>query len=516
MSTPFTGKTFTFRNPDGSALEVRGWGDQHYAVFETLDGYTVVKGPGGSYEYAELSGDGRALRPTGARAGDVDPRTLGLPRHARIRRSAAKEQAITARSNAVPRRWEVRRAEKKALARRRARGRVAAPPPGQTVGNYVGLCLLVEFPDVPGTIAQPEVDAYCNQLGYAGYGNNGSVRDYFHDVSGGRLTYTNVVTAYYTAAHPRAHYTDPAIPYGTRARELIVEALDDLVAKGFDFGPLSSDGGGYVYALNVFYAGAVSNNWSEGLWPHSWALASPYVAAPGKKLNDYQITDLGAELSLGTFCHENGHMICDFPDLYDYGYESNGAGSYCLMAFGGSDKNPVQVGPYLKAEAGWARSLTPIVPGVTATIQAGANDLYVHARNDTEYFILENRQRTGRDASLPDEGLAIWHVDELGSNNNEQMTAASHYECAIEQADGRCDIERRANYGDLEDLFGAPDAVRFAHDTVPNSHWWDGSPSGLTIDRVSAPAPTMTFFTGDAPVATRADVVPSLALLLLE
>ena len=59
----------------------------------------------------------------------------------------------------------------------------AAPPPGTTVGNYVGLCLLVEFPDVPHTISRQEVDHFCNQTGYTGFGNNGSVRDYFYEVS---------------------------------------------------------------------------------------------------------------------------------------------------------------------------------------------------------------------------------------------------------------------------------------------------------------------------------------------
>ena len=39
-------------------------------------------------------------------------------------------------------------------------------------------------------------------------------------------------------------------------------------------------------------------------------------------------------------------MICDFPDLYDYGNESNGVGSYCLMCFGGilDPKNPHRIG----------------------------------------------------------------------------------------------------------------------------------------------------------------------------
>ena len=46
------------------------------------------------------------------------------------------------------------------------------------------------------------------------------------------------------------------------------------------------------------------------------------------------------DLSIGTFCHENGHLLCRFPDMYDYGerdgdtVESAGIGGYCLMGSG--------------------------------------------------------------------------------------------------------------------------------------------------------------------------------------
>ena len=36
----------------------------------------------------------------------------------------------------------------------------------------------------------------------------------------------------------------------------------------------------------------------------------------------YLLTSLGrtpADLTIGTFCHENGHLLCRFPDMYDYG-----------------------------------------------------------------------------------------------------------------------------------------------------------------------------------------------------
>ena len=43
MANPFDGEIFTFTQPDGTQFEVRGWGNQYSAVFETLDGYTVGK-----------------------------------------------------------------------------------------------------------------------------------------------------------------------------------------------------------------------------------------------------------------------------------------------------------------------------------------------------------------------------------------------------------------------------------------------------------------------------------------
>ncbi|MCE7042486.1 M6 family metalloprotease domain-containing protein [Dyadobacter sp. CY312] len=499
MAAPFLNERFTFTNPDGSTVEVIGSGNQFFAHFETDDGYTVVKDPqSGFYTYAEITNDKDLSPVSNAIVGKVDPASLNLEKHVRASASVARGVASTSNLLQGPEpRWKKRREEKKAQQMRSLNaGLSAGPMLAPTVGNYVGLCILIEFPDVPQTISRQEVTDFCNKTGYSGYGNNGSVKDYFFDNSRGRLTYTNVVTQYYTATHNRSYYTDPAIGFGTRARQLIVEALNHLKAQGFNFAQLTSDGSGYIYALNVFYAGARVNNWSEGLWPHQWSLASTFDAGGGKKFSDYQITNMGSTLALRTFCHENGHMICNFPDLYDYDSGANssyGIGHFCLMCYGGSDLNPVQVGAYLKNEAGWSTSLTTITPGITASLNATNNEFYIHSKNATEYFIVENRQRTGRDSSLPDAGLAIWHVDENGNNSHQQMTAAQHYECSLEQADNLFDMERLVNGGDANDLFGSPGNTQFNDTSSPNSKWWDNTNSDLKITEISAPGAIMTF-----------------------
>ena len=78
------------------------------------------------------------------------------------------------------------------------------PPQRQTVGDYVGLCILVDFSDMPARISDDEVEAFCNKPGYNGFGNAGSVFDYFKDCSSGKLRFRTNVTPYYRARRPRA------------------------------------------------------------------------------------------------------------------------------------------------------------------------------------------------------------------------------------------------------------------------------------------------------------------------
>ncbi|WP_432328152.1 M6 family metalloprotease domain-containing protein [Mucilaginibacter sp. P25] len=493
MPAPFYAQQFTFRQPDGSLLQVRGWGDQHYAHFETLDGYTVIRDPKTRfYHYAVISNG--VLTPSGIQAGKADPGALTITKGLRNIPGAVRSLALL--SPGLPpgrQRWKQRwEAEK---ARRLFKGLQPAPPAHPTTGTYVGLCLLIQFPDVAGTIIKKDVSDFCNQKVYKGYGNNGSVHDYYLENSGGKLQYTNIVSDYYTAKNPRDYYTDESFEQPLRAVELITEALESLNNNGFDFSDLSADDQEYVYAINVFYAGEVVNNWSQGLWPHSFHLTAAVPLGPGRNAYDYQISNMGTQLSLGTFCHENGHMVCNFPDLYDYGQDSAGIGEYCLMCGGGNaDKfNPVNISAYLKYKAGWAASLTPLTQQNAVPIKAGMNDFYIAKKTETEYFLMENRQQSGRDKALPAAGLAIWHIDEAGNQENQQMTEAQHYECSLIQADGHHDLEHNANQGDQTDLFHASGFSTFTPGGNPPATWWDGAGSGLSITGIGPAAPIMHF-----------------------
>jgi M6 family metalloprotease-like protein len=492
---PVAGEVFPVKQPDGTLIQVRVWGDEFYRVVESLDGYTLVRDPAsGAACYARLSGDGNELISTGVPAEAAPPAGAGLAPHIRISPAFAKAKIAANRAVAAA-------GEAEARAAMVSRGAMRLQP--ACGGAVRGIVLLVDFSDEPWTIPPANVDNYCNQVGYTGYGNNGSIRDYFSDVSDGNLTYTNFVpTAYYRAAHPKTYYEDPGISFGYRGRELVLEALADLDDQGFDFSQYDSNGDGYVDAVNCFYAGYRGSVWAEGLWPHSWVVN---FSADGVQTYKYQITDLQNSLTLRTFCHENGHMLCYWPDLYDYDppgpEDSAGVGKFCIMCAGTSSTNPQQPCAYMKYISGWATTTILATPQTGLSVPSDFNAVYKyeHPSLANEYYLIENRQQTGRDSGLPDAGLAIWHVDEFGSNDLQDMTFARHYLVTLVQADGNWDLEHNVNIGDSTDLWSSPGYTECTSDSYPNTNWWNGSASNLFVTGISASGAVMTFDFGFNP-----------------
>ena len=524
---PFA-RIIPFVQPDGTPIQIWGRGDEFHAIFETLDGFSVIYDQARrGYCLARLSADGSTLESTGQLVGQISGARLGLPKHERINPAEVKKQAEARRRKweadlGLPQRWNRLKSFSTPNAGPAAAGLQAAPPALPTLGTKVGLTLLIDFDTDPATIPQAEIVNFLNGDNYTGFGNNGSVKKYFLDNSNGQLTYSNVVTVYLripNTLHPKSWYNDLAKDCGGQGNLLIRDALQILKAlPNYQteilpaFNALSTDDFNRTIACNVFYAGGNGGVWNKGLWPHSWALynvGEQELSPGGKKVWAYQITDIGGGLALGTFCHENGHMLCDYPDIYDYDYDSEGgAGMFCLMNSGGHGANPAQICAYLKYKSGWATttelsSNSVVSATVTASAGAGFNHFYRYTKPGapTEYFLIENRQKSGRDASLPASGIAIWHVDELGDHNNQSLAAnANHanYEVTLVQADNRWDFQNNANGGDLTDLYysgnsAAGYANRFSDTTAPHAHWWNGSASGLSFRDFSAPGATMTF-----------------------
>ena len=89
-------------------------------------------------------------------------------------------------------------------------------------------------------------------------------------------------------------------------------------------------------------------------------------------------------------------------------------------------------------------------------VKTGSTGTILQLRNgglgSQEYFLVENRQKTANtyDEYLPGAGLAIWHIDEAkaATGNTQECRlepnsacGSTHYEVALEQADGALDLE---------------------------------------------------------------------------
>jgi len=107
------------------------------------------------------------------------------------------------------------------------------------------------------------------------------------------------------------------------------------------------------------------------------------------------------------------------PDLYDYDASSAGVGVWCLMSHGGGGANmnnperPTHLSAWCKEQLGF---VTPIDIVGTEIVQIPPVESYPVVYRlwedqfmGSRYFLFENRQAIGFDASLEGEGVLIWH-----------------------------------------------------------------------------------------------------------
>ena len=482
----------------GGDVTLRIFGDEFYARYETLDGYTVVYDTNvGRYCYVQVA-DGSFLS-TGVHSGKPAP--TGIRRH-------LKESPEVRNDKFGVRYQQIRPREGiPSFGGARTLGRDNGLLDGRKLhnGNIRGLTILVDFDDLSANISNADVEKMCNGDGYSRNGNFCSVKEYFKLVSSGKLTYTNTVVGPVKLSKRRSHYIDNLL-----VEEVMDAVVDDL---GIDLRAFDSRGQGIVDAINILYAGG--SQYSGELWPHNSFKTLHYS---GVRTHYYLLTGLGeepADLRIGTLCHENGHLLCRFPDMYDYGErdgdheKSQGIGRYCLMGSGNhlnDRRTPSPVCGYLRELAGWADNIV-VLNNIGAGVQQARHGDYntvmkYETDKSNEYFVVENRSRTGLDSHLPSSGLAVYHCDTLGSNEWQGGTRNKHYQCALLQADGHLDLENNRNAGDSGDLFADVSPIALSHDTQPSSRQWDGTDSEFSIAQVG-PAGGIIDFSVGALLSTR-------------
>jgi immune inhibitor A len=197
----------------------------------------------------------------------------------------------------------------------------------------------------------------------------------------------------------------------------------------------------------------------------------------------------GGLVHMGFFAHEFGHTL-GLSDLYDWDYSSAGLGDWSIMAHGSwnnDGKTPAHLDAWCKYKLGWI-DVDTLTANLTHTeiLQAETSPkayrLWTSGGGGSQYFLVENRQKTSFDSYLPGEGLLIYHVDETVANNNNE----NHYKVALEQADGNFDLENKVNRGDGGDPFPGWDNKRaFDDTTIPSSRDYGGGQTQVAVWNIS-------------------------------
>ena len=371
--------------------------------------------------------------------------------------------------------------------------RVAATRPSirtrmrKTTGSIRILVILVDFSDNEGQRSPQDLDDLLFSLDKY---PTGSLRDYYREVSYGKLDVTGRVVGWLRMPHRYRYYVDgdsgTSDRYPTNSQGLTEDALREA-AQNLNLEEFDVDGDGFLDGLFIVHAGEGAEAIEDAqqrrnmIWSHK-GLLTQSLTLNGVAAYSYSVEP--EDGCVGVFAHEFGHLL-GLPDLYDTTYRSAGAGAWCLMAngaWGDQGKKPAHPCAWAKAHLGWLEPRSISVASSTTLLSVeGSSDvcrLWKGGQHGPEYFLIENRQRQGFDLSLPGGGLLIWHIDDRQSNNDDAL----HYRVGLKQADGRRDLERGQNDGDEKDPYNSP--ACFDDTSKPNSRDYFGDPTGVAVRNI--------------------------------
>ncbi|MCR4602409.1 MAG: M6 family metalloprotease domain-containing protein [Prevotella sp.] len=396
---------------------------------------------GDEYGHYWLGDDGKAYQlQTGTMVyHEVDARRLGQRSH--VRRSAQNS----------------RRSQRLAQKRSSATS--------SYTGEKKGLIILANFSDVQFTGDDPkgEIQLFINyeNLKRITFGLfEGSLHDYFKDQSDEKLSLTFDIVGPVTLSNTQSYYGgNDSEGDDLRPREMVKEAVQ-LADENVDFANYDWDNDGEVDQVYVLYAGKgeADGGGENTIWPHEWNLGSLALTLDGKTIYTYacsaELDADGKRAGIGTMCHEFSHCL-GFPDFYDTDNSGGqGMGYWDLMdsgSYNGDGHRPAGYTSYERWAAGWREpvelEVSTAVSGMKALTEGGESYIIYNSGNKNEYLLLENRQQTGWDKSLPGAGLLAIHVDYDATiwNDNKPNDDPSHQRMTWIPADGEYEYTTDSN-----------------------------------------------------------------------
>lgn len=358
-----------------------------------------------------------------------------------------------------------------------------------------GITVVLDYPDLAFRNSIDSVSLMMNQTGFSGWGSQGSVKDFFFTQSNGNVVLTSKVIKV-LMPHPSDFYHAPGAT-GDMVGD-IVNNINQQFPNGVpNLTAHPTQGGLWHFNILTRYPGG----------GYSFGYGNKFIISNGMSLEIKRgnISFLGTvdPPSINTMCHEMGHSVMEWTDYYRTAFCN--LGDYDVMASAGTRRAPQPINPALRLQKNWISNVVNVSGTVTATYTLTANSYsqihkYTNPNNPKEYLLFHVLKHGGYyqspldNGKTPDEGLAIWYVDE--DSKFDLSGVDKQYFIRLVQADNLDEMhdEFTSNFedvrGDMNDMY---DNIS---NSFPNGHpfrWKDGGEFGISITNISAPGATMSF-----------------------
>ena len=342
--------------------------------------------------------------------------------------------------------------------------------PTTITGNKKAIMILVNYSDKAFNSSHNNAlyQKIANQPNYKEGDFKGSMADYFKAQSRDLFTLSFDIVGPVTVSKTMAYYgKNDSEGNDQHPGEMVVEAVNLAKEQISDWTPYDWDGDGYVDQVYVVYAGKgeADGGAANTIWPHAYDLTSskaygdgtgPVTVGTNLKVNSYacgpELDGASGDIAgIGTMCHEYSHCL-GYPDFYDIDYSGGqGMGAYDLMdqgSYNGGGYQPAGYTSYERWFAGWGEPIElkdqdVEVRNLKSMQNKGNYYIIYNDKNANEYYLLENRQKEGWDASLPMAGLLILHCDYDASvwEQNGPNDDPNHQRMTVVPADGEYSYE---------------------------------------------------------------------------
>lgn len=398
---------------------IRLFGDEHTKYAETIDGYTILQQDDVWY-YANKTSSGELVPSEYKLSKQVDGNTQlfleNLPCHLKREKACVRDNLEVGKNSL---------------------GKGA-------VGTRRILVILMQYNDLSFVKSPEEFFNLFNSVGYREDGAQGSVVDYYTDVSYGKLQLICDIIGPFTSRYERAHYGGNDVGGDDKNPEKLFEEAMDFASSQVKLSDYDSDHDGYVDNVHIIFAGhgEEAGASSDAIWSHEATfqrgvayqdmLVDRYSCAPELRGNR------GEGISrIGPHCHEIGHAL-GAMDYYDTNYNEQGGytgtGQWDIMASGSWNEDgiiPADFNPYVKlVNFGWIEA--PEMPNGEIVIPPSSSEGYQYYRLSNtlnDYYLLENRSYDKWGAALPGSGLLIFHIHPNISSGTNTINATHPQQC---------------------------------------------------------------------------------------